>query len=60
MTATENMQSYADVSMAHAQDVEKLVPAFQALYGTMSDSQKRMADQVFRDDANHGDQARRG
>jgi len=60
MTATENMQSYADVSMAHAQDVEKLVPAFQALYGTMSDSQKRRADQVFRDDANHGDQARRG
>jgi protein CpxP len=60
MTATENMQSYAQVSMAHAQDMQKLVPAFQALYGTMSDNQKRITDQVFRDDAHHGDQARRG
>jgi protein CpxP len=60
MTAAENMQSYAQVAMEHAQDMQKLVPAFQALYGTMSDSQKRTADQVFRDDAHHGDQTRRG
>jgi protein CpxP len=59
MTAAENMQSYAQVSMDHAKDMQKLVPAFQALYDTMSDSQKRTTDQVFRDDANHGDQARR-
>jgi len=44
MTATENMQSYALLASTNAQDVQKLVPAFQALYDTMSDTQKRMAD----------------
>jgi periplasmic protein CpxP/Spy len=58
MTATENMQSYALLASTNAQDVQKLVPAFQALYDTMSDTQKRTADQVFRDDAHHGDHAR--
>ena len=60
MTAPENMQSYAEVATDHAQDVQKLVPAFQALYDLMSDSQKRLADQAFRDDANHGAHARQG
>jgi hypothetical protein len=59
MTAAENMQSYAKVTAEYAQHMQKLVPSFQALYDTMSDSQKRTADQVFRDDANHGDRARR-
>lgn len=53
MTATENMQSYAQLAMNHAQSVQKLVPAFQALYDTMSDSQKQIADKVFRDEAHH-------
>jgi periplasmic protein CpxP/Spy len=57
MTATENMQSYAQLASTNAQDVQKLVPAFQALYDTMSDTQKRTADQVFRDDAHHGGHA---
>jgi hypothetical protein len=51
MTAAENMQSYASIAMEHAQDMQKMVPAFQALYSSMTDSQKRMADQVFRTDA---------
>jgi periplasmic protein CpxP/Spy len=59
MTAAENMQSYAKVTAEYAQHTQKLVPSFQALYDTMSDSQKRTADQVFRDDANHGDRTRR-
>jgi len=54
------MKSYAQVVMAHALDVQKLIPTFQALYATMSDSQKRTADQVFRNDANQGDPVRRG
>jgi periplasmic protein CpxP/Spy len=61
MTAAENMQSYAQVAAAHSQDMQKLSSAFQTLYGTMSDSQKQTADQVFREDsANHGDHARHG
>ncbi len=51
MTAAENMQSYADVAKDHAQEVQKLVPTFVALYNTMSDSQKHNADQVFRTSA---------
>jgi protein CpxP len=50
MTAPQNMQSYAQVAMDHAQQVQKLVPPFQALYDTMSDNQKRLADQMFRAD----------
>ena len=47
MTAAANMQSYAQVAKDHAQDMQKLVPVFQALYDTMSDNQKRTADQVL-------------
>src|ERR1700722_20305762 len=53
MTAPENMQSYAQLAANHAQDVQKLVSVFQALYDTMSDSQKQTADEIFRDDARH-------
>lgn len=60
MAAPENMRSYAQVATTHAQDVQKLVPAFQALYDLMSDNQKRLADQAFRDGANHGARARKG
>ena len=61
MTAAENLQSYAKVAAEHAQDMQKLAPAFQALYDTMSDNQKRTADRVFRADAaQRGDQAHRG
>ena len=59
MTALENLQSYAAVAAEHAQEVQKLVPAFQTLYDTMSDSQKRRADTVFRDDAAQRELARR-
>jgi protein CpxP len=59
MTATANMQSYAEVAKDHAQDMQRLVPVFQALYDTMSDNQKRTADQVFRDDSSHRDHASR-
>jgi protein CpxP len=51
MTAAENMKSYATISMQHAKDMQNLAPAFETLYGAMSDSQKRTADQVFRDNA---------
>jgi hypothetical protein len=60
MNAPENMQSYGKVAMSHAQDMQKLVPAFQALYDTMSDSQKKTADQVFRDEGHRGKHARIG
>lgn len=51
MSAAANMQSYADVAVAHAQDVQRLAVAFQSLYNSFSDSQKQTADQLFRHDA---------
>ena len=44
----------------HAQDAEKLVTAFQDLYATMTDGQKRIAGQTFRNGANRGATARHG
>jgi hypothetical protein len=64
MNAVENMQSYEQISKEHARLVEKLVPAFQKLYEAMPDQQKRLADQVFRANAEkhlqHTAQSRRG
>jgi protein CpxP len=51
MNAVQNMQSYQEISEQHAQRVQKLVPAFQKLYEVMPDQQKRLADQVFRANA---------
>ncbi len=53
MTAIENLQSYADLVAEHAKEVQKLVPAFQPVYDTFSDNQKRRADDVFRTNAHH-------
>jgi protein CpxP len=51
MNAVQNMQSYEQISEEHAQRVQKLVPAFQKLYDAMPDQQKRLADEVFRANA---------
>ena len=51
MNALQNMQSYEQIAAAHAQHVQKLVPAFENLYNAMPDQQKRLADQVFRENA---------
>jgi hypothetical protein len=51
MNAVQNMQSYEQIAEEHAQAVQKLVPAFQKLYDAMPDQQKRLADQVFRANA---------
>jgi len=48
MNAVDNMQSFAQIEQERAQDMQKLVPAFQTLYGSLSDQQKKTADQMFR------------
>ena len=62
MSATENMRSYARISMQHAQHAQSLIPAFDALYRDMSNGQRTIADQFFRDEVDGGfgkDPARR-
>jgi hypothetical protein len=54
MSAVQNMQSYAQMAQEHAQDVQKLVPAFQTLYDALSPEQKKIADQTFRSYAERG------
>jgi hypothetical protein len=53
MTALDNMQSYAQIEQQRAQDTQKLVPPFQSLYASLSDEQKKTADQVFRSIGEH-------
>ncbi|MDB5405107.1 MAG: hypothetical protein JWL84_19 [Rhodospirillales bacterium] len=47
-TAIDDLKSYAAIADAHAEGVRKLIPPFEALYDSMSDAQKRIADEVFR------------
>jgi periplasmic protein CpxP/Spy len=57
MNALQNMQSYEQLAEAHARHLQKLVPAFENLYNAMPDQQKRLADQVFRANAEQHQQS---
>ncbi len=48
MTAVDAVKSYQAVIQAHEAGMAKFVPAFQALYDSMSDAQKKTADAMFR------------
>jgi len=49
MTAVADLNAYADIAEAHAKHVRKLAKVFAELYDTMSDDQKKVADQVFQE-----------
>jgi len=48
MSAVEVIKSYESVIEAHEAGMKKFVPPFEALYNTMSDTQKKSADSLFR------------
>ncbi|MFI4980006.1 MAG: Spy/CpxP family protein refolding chaperone [Nevskiales bacterium] len=48
MTAVDDLNSYAKIAEAHADGIQKFAPAFETLYGSMSDAQKKNADDIFR------------
>ena len=58
MNAVQNMQSYERIAEAHAQHLQKLVPAFDTLYNAMPEQQKQLTDQVFRTNAEKNQQIR--
>lgn len=58
MNALQDMQAYEQLAEQHVQHLQKLIPAFQALYNAMPDEQKKVADQVFRAGAERRAQAR--
>jgi LTXXQ motif family protein len=47
MTAVDDLRSYEEVAETHVAGLKKLIPAFQALYDTMSPDQKKNADAEF-------------
>ena len=53
MSAVDDLRSYGQVVDAHADGVKKLTSAFEALYNSMSDTQKHNADLIFRSDTHH-------
>jgi hypothetical protein len=48
MNAVEDLKSYAGIAEAHAEDMQRLVPAFETLYSAMSPEQQRLADTAFK------------
>jgi hypothetical protein len=47
MSAVDVVKSYGSVIEAHAAGMKKFIPAFEALYNSMSDAQKQTADALF-------------
>jgi protein CpxP len=60
MNAVQDMKSYQQLAEAHVQRLQKLIPAFEALYNAMPPQQQQLADQVFRDNADRRAQSRAG
>ena len=58
MSAVANMRSYARIEQMRARDVQKLVPAFQSLYASLTPEQKQTADTLFRNRAEAAQQRR--
>jgi hypothetical protein len=48
LNAVEVVKSYGSVIEAHAAGMKKFIPAFEAVYNSLSDAQKKIADSLFR------------
>jgi hypothetical protein len=48
MNAVEDLKSYGQITEANAEGLKKFIPAFEALYNSMSDEQKKNADVLFK------------
>jgi hypothetical protein len=47
MTAVDDLKSYGEIAVAHADYLKKFIPVFEPLYASMSDAQKKNADTLF-------------
>lgn len=59
--AIEQMKLHRQITKAHLDQLEKLIPPFEAFYSSMSDQQKNITDIVFRTGkyGRHGKQKRK-
>ena len=46
-TAVDDLKAFDTIAETHSQGLEELIPAFQALYDSMSPEQARNADAIF-------------
>jgi periplasmic protein CpxP/Spy len=51
MSAVENMNSYAQIAQAYADNTKALAQAFESLYTALDPQQKQTIDSMFRQDA---------
>lgn len=51
MSAVDNMNSYAQIAQAYADNTKALARAFESLYGALTPQQKQTLDTLFRQDA---------
>ena len=47
LNAVADLKSYSAIAEAHADGLKKFIPAFEPLYASMSDAQKKDADTLF-------------
>lgn len=48
MNTVEHMKFHSEITKAHLDQLEKLIPPLEALYSSMSDEQKKTIDTTFR------------
>ena len=53
-TAIDDLNAYGEIAQAHANSVKNLSVAFSPLYASMTDDQKKLADEVFARRAHDG------
>jgi hypothetical protein len=53
MTAVDDLKSYQIVADQHSDGLKRLIPAFEALYATMTPAQQKHADHVFGEHQRH-------
>ena len=58
MNAVDHMKAYEAITQAHADDMQREVPAFSRLYDALTPAQKKAADESFRAAAASGPGAR--
>jgi hypothetical protein len=58
LNAVEHMKFHSQITKAHLDQMEKLIPPFEAFYSSMSDEQKNITDTIFRT-GKHGKQKRK-
>ena len=48
MTAVDDLKTYQKIAQAHVDGLKNLIASFETLYAAMPDTQKKIADDVFR------------